>query len=152
MSGIVIITINHDTTADAFSAWMRDAFPHLPPEHIDMIRHDGFGCYMDEMQKIVSHMTGTWEANIGTVFNLSFDMRPVFDAEKEDERNRGVHKVFISSRRRKQQEDMRNDPILRSLLDALGDDVRVMRLDGEDGARSVHDLMETLFGKAHPNN
>lgn len=152
MSGIVIITISHDLPPDAFSTWMRDAFAHLPPEHIDMVRHDGFACYMDEMQKIVSHMTQQWQESIGSAFTLTFNMRPVFHVSKEDEERGGGHKVFITSRRRREQEDLRNDPVLRSLLDALGGNVRVMRMGGDDTPQQVHDLMEAIFGKDAPRN
>ena len=116
MSGIVIINLDTDLPPDAFGNWLLGAFLHLSPEHIDMIRRDGFACYMDEMQKIVAHMTQQWADNVGNLFNLSFGMRPVFDVEKEDERHGGAQRVFIGTRRRRMQDEISNDPILRGLF------------------------------------
>ena len=147
MSGIVIVTIDTNLPPDAFGQWMLGAFPHLPPEHIDMIRHDGFACYMDEMQGVLAHMTQQWADNVGNLFDLSFGMRPVFDVEKEDERHGGAQKVFITTRRRRMQTEAGNDPILRGLLDALGGNVKVMRLDGNDSPADLHNLLDSLFGE-----
>lgn len=144
MSGIIIVTIDTDLHPDAFGNWLLSTFPHLQPEHIDMIRHDGFACYMDEMQKIMSHMTQQWADNVSNLFNLSFGVRHVFDVEKEDERHGGTAKVFIGARRR---QTIDNDPILRGLLDALGGNVKVMRLDGDESPADLHDMLDSLFGE-----